>query len=73
MEWQRRHASRFLRADEKRGGRTAREYLLQYLSSEKTGSRWRATAAMPLKGRCDAVHYGGRKKDFQRRINEKLM
>ena len=40
---------------------------------EKTGSRWRAAAAMPLKGRSDAARYGGRKKGFQRRFNGKLM
>ena len=35
---------------------------------EKTGRRWRAAAAMPLKGRSDAAHYGGAKKGLPKKI-----
>ena len=39
-------------------------FLINIEAEEKTGSRWRSAASMPLNGRSDAVHYGGGKKWF---------
>ena len=63
MQWQRSRASRFSRADEKRGEEQPGKNIFYNIEvGEKTGGRWRVAAAMPMKGRSDAAHYGGEKR-----------